>query len=68
MRASPKRVSLEKSGVLDHSNVPILEAGSVAACLSVVTNSPGSVWLGHCWKFLKRSVVCVGKRLVSGWS
>lgn len=68
MRASPKPVvlSLEKSGVSDHGNVPVLEAGSTAACPSVVTSSTvcdfgtslnyWGVWwraLGNCW-FLGR--------------
>lgn len=70
MRTSPKPVvgSLEKSGVLDHCNVPVLEAGSIAACPSVMTNSPRSASLGRYSKLLKRSVKCLGKLLVSGWS
>lgn len=45
MRASPKPVmlSLEKSGVLDHCNVPVLEACSIAACPSMMSDSPGSL-------------------------
>lgn len=68
MRTSPRPVvlSLEKSGVFGHCNVPVLEAGSVAACPSVMTSSPGSARLGHYSKLLKRSVMCIGKLSLLG--